>query len=427
MFSLMLQRQIEKDSSFQYHFGCKQIKLVHVCFADDLLVRCHGDVNSVRVLKRALDEFSDCSGLLPNNSKPVFFGSLNDEEKQAILNVLPFANGTLPVKYLGVPLIAKRLSVKDCGSLLDKIKIKVKNWKNRTTKKDTLWVKWVHSVKLRGRNICEISADINDSWGWENLLQIRDLIKNNVRCVIRNVKDASLWSDNWYNMGPLFQYISQRDLYDVRLNGEMRVIDMISNGQWRWTTEWHMKFPMITQLEVLNLNTDTKDNFFEETGMDRIRTFQWVLADCALWTNSKNGEIMLLTDAVFAETSLDLGDITQYLSNAGNGNNIKSIIRRLAFVASIYSIWQERNGRIFRDNKRSCDELFKFIVEMIKNKLLGLIVKNSAAVREIEVKWNISCQKINSKSHRVLIYRPFNGKYLVSWSSSEVTVPTKVS
>ncbi|GKG23655.1 RNA-directed DNA polymerase, eukaryota, reverse transcriptase zinc-binding domain protein [Tanacetum coccineum] len=38
MFSLMLQRQIERDPSFQYHYGCKQLKLVHICFADDLLV-----------------------------------------------------------------------------------------------------------------------------------------------------------------------------------------------------------------------------------------------------------------------------------------------------------------------------------------------------------------------------------------------------
>ncbi|GJV99439.1 RNA-directed DNA polymerase, eukaryota, reverse transcriptase zinc-binding domain protein [Tanacetum coccineum] len=57
IFSLMLQRQIEKDSKFQYHFRCKSLKLVHVCFADDLLVMCHGDTSSVEVIKRALDDF----------------------------------------------------------------------------------------------------------------------------------------------------------------------------------------------------------------------------------------------------------------------------------------------------------------------------------------------------------------------------------
>ncbi|GKE45664.1 RNA-directed DNA polymerase, eukaryota, reverse transcriptase zinc-binding domain protein [Tanacetum coccineum] len=73
IFSLMLQRQIKKDPSFQYYFRCKSIKLFHVCFADDLLVMCHGDANSVRVTKRALDEFSAYSGLLPNHSKSIVF------------------------------------------------------------------------------------------------------------------------------------------------------------------------------------------------------------------------------------------------------------------------------------------------------------------------------------------------------------------
>ncbi|GJT08316.1 RNA-directed DNA polymerase, eukaryota, reverse transcriptase zinc-binding domain protein, partial [Tanacetum coccineum] len=132
VFSVMLRRQIDKDPSFQYHYGCKGLKLVHVCFADDLLVMCHGDPNSVRVIKRSLDEFSTCYGLIPNNSKStMFFGSVCEEDKEAISSVLPFAVGKLPVKYLGVLLIAKRLSVKDCGSLIDKIKSKVKNWKNR--------------------------------------------------------------------------------------------------------------------------------------------------------------------------------------------------------------------------------------------------------------------------------------------------------
>ncbi|GKC25229.1 RNA-directed DNA polymerase, eukaryota, reverse transcriptase zinc-binding domain protein [Tanacetum coccineum] len=119
--------------SWKFLEKSQSIKLVHVSFADDLLVMWHGDSNYVKVIKRALDEFNACSWLLPNNSKStMFFGSLNKDEKNAILSVLPFATGKLPVRYLGVPLIAKRLSVKDCGCLLDKIKRKVKNWKNRS-------------------------------------------------------------------------------------------------------------------------------------------------------------------------------------------------------------------------------------------------------------------------------------------------------
>ncbi|GKB30917.1 RNA-directed DNA polymerase, eukaryota, reverse transcriptase zinc-binding domain protein, partial [Tanacetum coccineum] len=480
MFSLMLKRQIEKDPNFQYHFGCKQIKLAHVCFADDLLVICHGDTKSIRVIQKALDEFSKCSGFLPNNAKStVFFGSLNDNEKQEILNILPFEAGKLPVRYLGVPLIAKRLSVKECGSLLDKIKSKVKNWKNRSLsyagrlqliaavleslhvywasvflipatiikeinkllkwflwnqgdtakekakvawkevckpkdegglglknlqtwnhallakhvwniaiKKDTLWVKWVHSVKLRGKNIWGITTDFNDSWGWNNLLYIRDLIKSNVKCIIGNEGNASLWFDNWSNSDPLFQYISQRDLYDARLTRELNVIHMISNGQWRWPTEWFDKFPMITQLEVPKLDANSRDKFMWRNRNGQILDFSVGIANIdlcfVLLISCRNRVIVLLTDAAYDENSLVLENIIQYLSNDKKDNNIKSILRKLLFAASIYSIWQERNGRIFRNQKRSCEKVYKSIVDLIKLKLLGLTVKDSVAVREIE-------------------------------------------
>nr|GFB48614.1 RNA-directed DNA polymerase, eukaryota, reverse transcriptase zinc-binding domain protein [Tanacetum cinerariifolium] len=42
------------------------LKLIHVCFADDLLMFCHGDKTSIKVLREAIEEFGAISGLLPN-------------------------------------------------------------------------------------------------------------------------------------------------------------------------------------------------------------------------------------------------------------------------------------------------------------------------------------------------------------------------
>ncbi|GJU55497.1 reverse transcriptase domain-containing protein [Tanacetum coccineum] len=118
VFTLVLQRHIDKEKWFQYHFGCKAIKLSHIFFANDLLVMCHGDTNFVRVIKNALDEFNACSGIFLISSKStVFFYGLSNEEKTAITLVLPFVTRKLPMRYLEVPLIAKRLGVKDCGRM----------------------------------------------------------------------------------------------------------------------------------------------------------------------------------------------------------------------------------------------------------------------------------------------------------------------
>lgn len=48
-----------------------------------------------------------------------------------ILNIIPFAVGKLPVRYLCVPLITKKISVQDCKPLIDKVRNKVNDRRNK--------------------------------------------------------------------------------------------------------------------------------------------------------------------------------------------------------------------------------------------------------------------------------------------------------
>ncbi|GJX70865.1 putative reverse transcriptase domain-containing protein [Tanacetum coccineum] len=50
---------------------------------------------------------------------------IKDREKQELLEILPFKCGKLHVRYLGVPLLAKKLGVKDCKVLIEKVKNKI--------------------------------------------------------------------------------------------------------------------------------------------------------------------------------------------------------------------------------------------------------------------------------------------------------------
>ena len=56
-----------------YDWGYKQLEISHLCFVDDLLVLCHGVLNSVMVVKRAMNLFSVLSGLNPNIGKSTVF------------------------------------------------------------------------------------------------------------------------------------------------------------------------------------------------------------------------------------------------------------------------------------------------------------------------------------------------------------------
>ncbi|PWA72453.1 RNA-directed DNA polymerase, eukaryota, Reverse transcriptase zinc-binding domain protein [Artemisia annua] len=131
VFTLLMKRNAQQGG-FKYHMGCNELKLTHLCFADDLLVLCQADINSITIIKNTLMEFSSASGLLPNmNKSTAFFGNVGNEEMSEILEVLPFSIGKLPVKYLGVRLITKRIGAKECKQLIDKVKNRVNDWKNR--------------------------------------------------------------------------------------------------------------------------------------------------------------------------------------------------------------------------------------------------------------------------------------------------------
>ena len=133
MLNLIVKDEIRKNRAFKYHFGCKQLKITHLCFADDLIMLCHGGVESVNTIKQALNKFSAVSGLHPNLGEcTMFCGSLDDETINAISNIMPFKKGKLPVRYLGVPLVTKKIGVADCKQLVDRVQNKLNDWKNKS-------------------------------------------------------------------------------------------------------------------------------------------------------------------------------------------------------------------------------------------------------------------------------------------------------
>ncbi|GKD20014.1 hypothetical protein Tco_1221717, partial [Tanacetum coccineum] len=60
----------------------------------------------------------------------VFFGNVSASTMSVILGLLPFSVGTLPIKYLGMPLITSRLYKHHFAPLIDKVNMKLLNWKN---------------------------------------------------------------------------------------------------------------------------------------------------------------------------------------------------------------------------------------------------------------------------------------------------------
>nr|GEU94883.1 hypothetical protein [Tanacetum cinerariifolium] len=189
-----------------FGFHLKMVDWIYTCVSSSAFSICVND--SVKVIKESLDKFNNVSGLKPNMSKStIFFGNVKMEDHRKILNVMPFTVVKFHVKYLGVHLITKRLSMDACKQLLDKVKNKVDDWKNKfgdlargkakiawktlckpkcqgglvfknlgrwnkvlltkliwniAAHKKSLWIKWVHMVKLGGKSFWAIEAENND-------------------------------------------------------------------------------------------------------------------------------------------------------------------------------------------------------------------------------------------------------------------------
>ncbi|GJV03626.1 zinc knuckle CX2CX4HX4C containing protein [Tanacetum coccineum] len=86
----------------------------------------------------------------------------------------------------------------------------VKHIWNIAIKKDTLWVKWVGTVKLKEGSIWVVQKEDVDS--------------------------------------PLINKVNHRSLYDARVDKNGCVAAMLDNGIWIWLTEWYDSFPIITNI-----------------------------------------------------------------------------------------------------------------------------------------------------------------------------------
>ncbi|GJS52904.1 RNA-directed DNA polymerase, eukaryota, reverse transcriptase zinc-binding domain protein [Tanacetum coccineum] len=475
----------EADNRFKYHHGCKELRLTHLCFADDLLMLCNGDAGSLKVIKKSLDEFSK-----------------------------------FPMKYIGVPLLAKSLSVKDCRKLINNVESRIKCWKNKLLsyagriqliasllstmqsywasvymipktvmyelekllrrfmwnsgesakgkakvawstmckpkdqrglgfkslhkwnevllvsqlwkiidRKESLWVKWVNTVKLKSTSIGEIESSNSDSWGWKNMFLIRDKIKPFVRYRIRNGRDTSMWHDKWYNIGPLDRFISNRDVYNARLDNEARVANLIQDGVWKWPKEWIELFPELQQSPIPCLDIQKKDTVWwvnldqEETSFHPLAYYtgetydlrqnneveEWCDFEILLCLCCEDSHENLFFQCSYSSKIWDKLQVKGMLKGSSNSlqmvvhniaakpfkNSIKGVLQRLMVSAVVYHVWKERNLRIFQNEVKTVEVLSTCIEKNVEGMLRSLKVKKSSIVLDVAKMWGLQWKNNN--------------------------------
>ncbi|GKB31892.1 RNA-directed DNA polymerase, eukaryota, reverse transcriptase zinc-binding domain protein [Tanacetum coccineum] len=143
---------------------------------------------------------------------------------------------------------------KDCGGLgvkdLEKWNeaLLAKHLWNNASKKDSLWVKWIHAVRLKDASIWNVQWNEKDGWNWKCLLEIRDKIAHNFQFKIRDGSNILMWYDRWHDDGLLINKVTNRDLYNARIPKMIGINSMMVNGEWNWPDEWNRN-----EFEVINI------------------------------------------------------------------------------------------------------------------------------------------------------------------------------
>ncbi|XP_021991021.1 uncharacterized protein LOC110887757 [Helianthus annuus] len=81
--------------------------------------------------------------------------------------------------------------------------------------------------------------------------------------------------------------------------------------------------------------------------------------------------------------------IVDWLSVCARSKSAANYVSRLIVAASVYVIWQERNARLFK-NQKAPDIIATTILSTVRYKIMGAKFKNTASARRLLGDWEIS-------------------------------------
>ncbi|GJX13339.1 probable L-cysteine desulfhydrase, chloroplastic [Tanacetum coccineum] len=438
--TLMVSRQVKNEKKFKYDWGCKDLKILNLCFADNLMMFCHGDKISAFVMRRALDELCLSSSLRPSMAKSTmkvedwrnktlsFAGRL-----QLITLVLSSLNPywasifTLPIGVCNdVDKLLKKFLWNSGGQNGCKHSVA---WKDVCMQKcdGGLVIKWVKNTWLKNDSIWAVEPKKLNSWGWKQILALKDKIRSFVH----------------YKVG----------------NGR-KVVDLVLEDRWQWPRGSKNRFKEVLNIQVPKLINDVDDKtiWVNKKGKEKVfnvkevwkgikrdvakviwykhvwfsqcmprqsfilwmaikgrlkihdRYSRWLnIQDmyCPLCKQCKDSYNHLFFNYIFSRR---IWERLKGMSNLGNVSNswaqvissiviipakntIWNVIQRLVLGASVYFIWQERNNRLFGGYSRIEDIVFKLIVDIVRYMIMRFKLKVTNDVINAADIWNFPIDK----------------------------------
>ncbi|XP_039040784.1 uncharacterized protein LOC120179189 [Hibiscus syriacus] len=374
MFNLAAEKRV-----FGYHQKCKKIGLIHLSFAEDVMIFCKGNADSIMGVLSVLDQFYETSGLHLNSSKCI-------------------------------TLVTRKLSKKDCGVLIDKIKQRLHHRSTRNLSyagrleliryvlfsvSNYWWRQFIlpQSVLLKVDQIRsrffwkgedKAAAGARVSWEFICLgLDLKNTKTWNKACIIDLTRkilagDGFLWVA-WFKNYVLkdhefWSYVAGsnlswtlRDIWDaIRNKGEK-----VSWHKLIWFPMPIPKFSFITWMVLLN-RLPTRDRLLKmginsegtcvNCNIEQETRNHIFFSQCPLVVRLWNS-IMSLNGLKNAFLTWD--DMVTRDTKTWKGKSLLTTILKISWTAYIYILWEERNYRIFQGRNRTIEDMIKAIKEAV--------------------------------------------------------------
>ncbi|GKE70448.1 putative reverse transcriptase domain-containing protein, partial [Tanacetum coccineum] len=235
---------------------------------------------------------------------------------------------------------------------------------------------------------------------------------------------TSLWYDTWCDQSPLANFLTPRDITRNIFHLRMCVADIITNGAWDWPQAWLLKAPNLGLIPVLVLN-DIEDCIRWRDGNGNVTSFSvkcaweallpqgvevpwysivwfshcipryafhmWLIMRRSLKTQDKlrSWDSLLRHLAGMERVAPVLEDIIAWLLPIGAKRSFNSVVGKLLFAATTYFIWSERNNRLFKNQRRTPEDIRDLVMVTVRLKLVTFRFKNKSRVAKMLSEWKM--------------------------------------
>ncbi|GAA0153256.1 hypothetical protein LIER_11540 [Lithospermum erythrorhizon] len=106
---------------------------------------------------------------------------------------------------------------------------------NIASMKQTLWVQWVHSVRLKGWSIWAYKKKEKDHWYWKKILKVRPIVRPKIQVVVGTGQNVSFWHDSWCEFGAVWEYLDDRERGYIQVPFDARLSEFTEGADlWLW-------------------------------------------------------------------------------------------------------------------------------------------------------------------------------------------------